>query len=167
MANTTENLKAAFAGESQANRKYLFFAEKAEEEGLKQVARLFRATADAETVHARAHLRVLGGVKSTMENLQSAIDGESYEFSKMYPEFIKQAETEGSQAARRSFDLANQVEKIHHALYSKAFAAVREGNAIVEQAVHVCQVCGMTVEGESPDKCPVCGAPKKQFKKID
>jgi rubrerythrin len=167
MSNSTDNLKAAFAGESQANRKYLFFADKAEEEGLKQVARLFRAAADAETVHARAHLRVLGGVRSTRENLQAAIDGEGYEFTKMYPEFIKQAEAEGNLAAKRSFELANQVEKIHHELYSKVFAAVRDGKSLAEQAVYVCQVCGMTVEGEAPDKCPVCGSPKKQFKRID
>jgi len=167
MSNTTDNLKAAFAGESQANRKYLFFADKAEEEGLKQVARLFRAAADAETVHARAHLRVLGGVRSTRENLQAAIEGEGYEFTKMYPEFIRQAESEGNVAAKRSFELANQVEKIHHELYSKVFAAVRDGKSPAEQAVYVCQVCGMTVEGEPPDKCPVCGSPKKQFKRID
>jgi len=167
MSNSTDNLKAAFAGESQANRKYLFFADKAEEEGLRQVARLFRAAADAETVHARAHLRVLGGVRSTRENLQAAIDGEGYEFTKMYPEFIKQAEAEGNLAAKRSFELANQVEKIHHELYSKVFAAVRDGKSLAEQAVYVCQVCGMTVEGEAPDKCPVCGSPKKQFKRID
>jgi len=167
MSNSTDNLKAAFAGESQANRKYLFFADKAEGEGLKQVARLFRAAADAETVHARAHLRVLGGVKSTKENLQAAIEGEGYEFTKMYPEFIKQAEAEGNQAAKNSFDLANKVEQVHHALYTKALDVVQAGKMLPDQACFVCQVCGMTVEGKAPDKCPVCGAPKKQFKKID
>lgn len=167
MSDTTDNLKAAFAGESQANRKYLFFADKAEEEGLKQVARLFRATADAETVHARAHLRVLGGVKSTKENLQAAIEGEGYEFTKMYPEFIKQADAEGNQAAKNSFDLANKVEQIHHALYTRVLDAIQAGKALSDQAYYVCQVCGMTVEGKAPEKCPVCGAPSKQFKKID
>ncbi|MEW6143206.1 MAG: rubrerythrin family protein [Chloroflexota bacterium] len=167
MSSSTDNLKAAFAGESQANRKYLFFAAKAEEEGLRQVARLFRAAADAETVHARAHLRVLGGVKSTRENLQAAIEGESYEFTKMYPEFIKRADAEGNQAARNSFDLANKVEQVHHALYAKALDAVQKGRVLPDQLYHVCQVCGMTVEGEAPEKCPVCGASKKQFKKID
>ncbi|MCX8126546.1 MAG: rubrerythrin family protein, partial [Dehalococcoidia bacterium] len=118
--SSTDNLKAAFAGESQANRKYLFFADKAEEEGLKQVARLFRAAAEAETVHARAHFRVLEGVKSTKENLKAAIEGEGYEFTKMYPEFIKQAEAEGNQVAKRSFDFANRVEQVHHSLFKKA-----------------------------------------------
>lgn len=167
MSNTTDNLKAAFAGESQANRKYLFFADKADEEGLKPVARLFRAAAEAETVHARAHLRVLGGIKTTMENLQAAVEGEGYEFTRMYPEFIKQADIEGNKAARNSFDLANKVEQVHHALYTRALDALRGGKTLSDQPYYVCQVCGMTVEGEAPDKCPVCGAPRKQFKRID
>ena len=117
MAKTTDNLQQAFAGESQANRKYLFFADKAEEEGQKQIARLFRAAAEAETVHARNHLRVLQGIKSTKDNLSAAIGGEHHEFTQMYPGFIKEAEGENQTGAKRSFDLANQVEKTHHGLF--------------------------------------------------
>jgi rubrerythrin len=165
--STTDNLQAAFAGESQANRKYLFFAEKAEQEGFKQVARLFRAAADAETIHAKNHLRVLGGVKSTAENLREAIDGENYEFTEMYPGFIKQAETESDAKAQYSFEIANKVEKVHHGLYQKALDTVEQGKTMEEKPIYVCQVCGYTVEGEAPDKCPVCGAPKIKFKLIE
>ena len=120
MAKTEENLKTAFAGESQANRKYLAFAKKAEEEGHKAVAKLFRAAAEAETVHAHNHLRELKGIKSTKENLQEAIEGESHEFLSMYPEMIEQAKAEDQKGALRSFQIANEVEKVHHALYKKA-----------------------------------------------
>lgn len=167
MGNTGENLDFAFAGESQASRKYTYFAEKAAEEGHKQVARLFRAAAEAETVHARNHLKVMQGVKSTKENLLAAIDGENHEFTEMYPGFIKQAETEGNKKAKESFDLANKVEQIHYGLYKKALDMVEKGKAIVEKPFYVCQYCGNTVEGEAPDRCPVCGAPKKMFKLID
>src|SRR5512136_1871833 len=129
MAKTTDNLQQAFAGESQANRKYLFFAEKAEEEGQKQIARLFRAAAEAETVHARNHLRVLQGIKSTKDNLAVAIGGEHYEFTQMYPGFIREAESESQNSARRSFDLANQVEKTHHGLFEAALANLDQGRA--------------------------------------
>ena len=164
---TNENLQAAFAGESQANRKYLFFAAKAEEEGQKQIARLFRAAADAETVHARNHLGVLGGVKSTKENLQAAIGGEHFEFSEMYPGFIEQAKTENNQGAERSFNLANKVEQIHHKLYHEAAQALGSGQTLEDKPYYVCQVCGNTVLGEAPEKCPICGAPRSKFKRID
>lgn len=167
MDPTTKNLEAAFAGESQANRRYLFFAQKAEEEGFKQVARLFRAAADAETVHARNHFKVLGGVKPTKDNLAAAVGGEHYEFSKMYPEFIKQAQTDGNKAAVDSFDLANSVEQVHHKLFSAALKDVEKGGKAAEKTVYVCQYCGNTVEGEAPDKCPVCGYGKKMFKLIE
>lgn len=167
MANTTDNLQHAFAGESQANRKYLFFAEKAEEEGQKQIARLFRAAAEAETVHARNHLRVLQGIKSTKDNLSAAIGGEHHEFTQMYPGFIKEAEAETQSSARRSFDLANQVEKTHHGLFEAALANLNQGKAMSDKPFFVCQICGHTVEGSAPDKCPVCGALAKMFKKID
>ena len=162
-----ENLEAAFAGESQANRKYLFFADKAQAEGHKQIARLFRAAAEAETVHARNHFRVLGGVKTTEENLGAAIGGEHYEFTKMYPEFIKQSEADGDKAAKDSFDLANRVEQIHHKLFGVALQGVEKGVKAAEKNIFVCQHCGNTVEGEAPDKCPVCGRPKKMFKQVD
>jgi rubrerythrin len=167
MAKTNENLEHAFAGESQANRKYLFFAEKAEEEGQKQIARLFRAAAEAETVHARNHLRVLQGIKSTGDNLSAAIGGEHQEFTQMYPGFIKEAEAEKHGSARRSFDLANQVEKTHHGLFQAALDTLNQGKAMADQPFFVCQVCGHTVEGAAPDKCPVCGAQARMFKKID
>lgn len=164
MSKTEKNLKDAFAGESQANRKYLAFAKKAEKEGYLQVAKLFRAAADAETVHAHNHLRELDGVKSTKENLEAAISGETYEFESMYPAMIADAKAEGETSASRSFYLANEVEKIHAALYKKALESL--GNSR-EVDYYVCQVCGNTVEGEAPDECPICGAVQKMFKKID
>ena len=167
MSNTKDNLQNAFAGESQANRKYLFFAEKAEQEGHKQVAKLFRAAADAETAHARNHLKVMEGIKSTRENLLAAKGGENHEFTEMYPGFIKQAEAEGEAKAKDTFNLANQVEQIHHGLFDAALSKIEKGETIGEKPIYVCQYCGNTVEGEAPDKCPVCGAPKKMFKLIE
>ena len=167
MGNTQENLQSAFAGESQANRRYLFFADKADKEGHKQAARLFRAAADAETVHARNHLRVIGGIKSTSENLEAAVGGEHHEFTVMYPGFIKQAQSENNQPAEDSFDLANKVEKIHHGLFQKALGSLEPGESVADKPFFVCQVCGNTVEGEAPEKCPVCGAPRRMFKRID
>ena len=167
MANTNDNLSAAFAGESQANRKYLFFAEKADEAGNKQIARLFRAAAEAETVHARNHLRVLGEIKSDKENLEAAVGGENYEFTEMYPGFIEQANKENNQAAANSFDLANKVEQIHHGLFQEALSNLESGGSFEDAPYYVCQVCGNTVEGEAPEKCPVCGAPRSRFKKVE
>jgi len=163
---TEDNLKGAFAGESQANRKYLAFSEQADKDGLAQIAKLFRAAAAAETVHAHAHLRVLGGIKSTVENLKAAVGGEHYEFTEMYPKFIEEAKADGNKQAERSFNLANQVEKVHHGLYEKALKSAEAGNDLEKTDIHVCPVCGYTHEGELPDKCPVCGVPKDKFKKI-
>ena len=167
MTQTTENAQAAFAGESQANRKYLFFAEQAEKEGLKQTAKLFRAAADAETVHAKNHLKVLKGIGSTTENLKAGVAGENHEFTEMYPEFIKQAEADGDNEAKRSFNLANQVEEIHHGLFGAFLDKLEKGESIEEKSIYVCQVCGNTVEGEAPEKCSVCGVGQKMFKQID
>jgi len=155
MSKTEKNLKDAFAGESQANRKYLAFAKKAEEEGYKQVAKLFRAAAEAETVHAHNHLRELKGIKSTKENLEEAIGGESYEFLTMYPAMIEEAKAENNTTALRSFNIANEVEKIHHALYKKALEDIGKNK---EADYYICKVCGYTAEGDAPDTCPVCGA---------
>ena len=160
MSKTEKNLWDAFAGESQANRKYLAFAKKAEKEGFKQVARLFRAAAEAETIHAHAHLRALGAIKSTKENLAEAIAGETHEFKKMYPPMIEAAREEGHKAADRSFTYANEVEKVHAALYQKA---LEEMDKMRECSYHVCSVCGHTVEDHAPDKCPVCGANANAF----
>lgn len=163
---TTENLQAAFAGESQANRKYLAFAKKAEAEGYPQVAKLFRAAAEAETVHAHAHFRVMGGVKGTPENLQAAIDGEGHEFVEMYPEFLTEAQREGNQPATASFKNALAVEKIHHGLYTEALNAINSRKDLPENRIFVCEVCGNTVAGDAPDKCPICGAAKDRFSEI-
>ena len=167
MTKSEENLMAAFAGESQANRKYLAFAEKADKDGFLQVAKLFRAAAAAETVHAHSHLRVLGGIKSTKENLQAAVEGEHHEFTKMYPEFIEEAKAEENKGANRTFTYANEVEKIHHKLYESALKAVEDGKDLEKNDIYICPVCGYTHEGEPPDNCPVCGALKKVFQKID
>ena len=164
--STADNLQAAFAGESQANRKYLAFAKKAEADGFPQVAKLFRAAAEAETIHAHAHLRVLGGVKSTAENVQAAIEGEGFEYKEMYPKFLAEAEQEGDQAAVHSFKNALAVEEIHYGLYSQALEAVQSGKDLPEASIYVCAICGNTVAGDAPDACPVCGAPKSQFSEI-
>ena len=167
MGNTGDNLAEAFAGESQANRRYLFFAEKADKEGFTQVARLFRAAAESETVHARNHLSAMGEIKKTRENLEASVDGELYEFTKMYPAFIEQARTENKQDAEISFDWANKVEKVHHRLYEKALKAVDAGEALKDEPYFVCQGCGYTVGSEAPEKCPVCGAPRSMFKRVE
>jgi rubrerythrin len=163
MAKTDENLKAAFAGESQANRRYLAFAKKAEQEGFTQVARLFKAAAEAETVHALNHLRITGEIKSTLENLGTAVSGETFEFKEMYPGYIETAKQEGNKQATWSFDVANKVEQIHAKLYSKAIGALKSKKPMEKVDYYVCSVCGNTVEGEPPDKCPICGSPKEKF----
>lgn len=163
---TKDNLAEAFAGESQANRKYLAFAKKAEQDGFAQVAKLFRAAADAETIHAHAHFRVMGGVQGTEANLKAAIEGEGFEFQQMYPKFVKEAEAEDNKPALNSFKNALAVEEIHHGLYSKALEAVKSGSDLPAKKIYVCEVCGNTVESEAPDKCPICNAPKNQFKEV-
>ncbi len=160
---TDKNLWAAFAGESQANRKYLAFAKKAEQDAFPQVAKLFRAAAEAETIHAHAHLRVLGGVKDTAENLQEAIEGEGHEFKEMYPQFLKEAEQEGNKPATFSIKNAMAVEEIHHGLYAEALEAVKSGSDLAQTQIHVCPVCGNTVYGTPPDKCPICGCAGAKF----
>jgi rubrerythrin len=167
MGKTEKNLEEAFAGESQASRRYLFFAEKAESEGLPQIARLFRAASESETVHARNHLKAMGGIGSTSDNLKAAAEGESYEFTKMYPGFIEQAKAEGNKKAELTFDYANKVEKIHHGLYKKALELLEAGQEAKAEPYYICPVCGYTVAGEAPEKCPVCGAPRSKFKKVD
>lgn len=164
---TEKNLQEAFAGESQANRRYLFFAERAEKEGYPQVARLFRAVADAETVHARNHFNAIDGIGSTRENLLAGIMGEHYEFTRMYPPFIAQAEAENNTRAQVSFEYANEVEQIHHGLYEAARKALEAGQQLQNQPYFVCQVCGNTVAGAAPETCPICGAPKSRFKGVE
>ena len=163
MTKSEQFLMEAFAGESQANRMYLAFAKQAEKEGYHQVAKLFRAAAAAETVHAHAHLRVAGGIKTTAETLTAAISGETHEFEHMYPEMIAAAQAEGNKAAERSFSYANEVEKIHAGLYKKALANLDKQEDV---DYYVCSVCGYTCENEPPDKCPVCNSGAKAFSKV-
>ena len=155
MSKTQENLQEAFAGESQANRKYLAFAKQADKEGYPQIAKLFRAAAEAETVHAHAHLRAMGGIGTTQENLEEAVSGETYEFKSMYPNMIEAAKEEGKTAAERSFVYANEVEKVHAQLYQKALDNM---DSLETTDYYVCSVCGFTCEKEPPDECPVCGS---------
>ena len=164
MSKTEEHLQEAFAGESQANRKYLAFAKQADKEGYKQAAKLFRAAAEAETIHAHSHLKQLNGVKSTKENLEAAISGETFEFKEMYPQMIKDAEAEGHKGALRSFNFANEVEKTHANLYKKMLENLGSNE---EVDYYVCDICGHTAEDSAPDKCPVCGVKKEMFRKID
>ncbi len=164
MRSTAENLQEAFAGESQANRKYLAFAKQAEKDGYPQAARLFRAAAAAETIHAHAHLKAMKGIGTTAENLQEAINGETHEFTDMYPDMIKTAEDEGHKSAARTFRYANEVEKTHAALYQKALNDLEKPE---ECDYYVCSVCGHTHENEAPEKCPVCGANAKAFFKSE
>jgi rubrerythrin len=164
---TEKNLQEAFAGESQANRRYLFFAEKADKEGFPQIARLFRAAADAETVHAKNHFNAMDGIGTTRENVMAGAQGEHYEYTRMYPIFIDDAEKENNTRALRSFEWANEVEKVHHGHFEAMLKAMDEGTKLKEEPYYVCQVCGNTVSGAAPDKCPVCGAPARSFKKID
>lgn len=163
---TIDNLQAAFAGESQANRKYLAFAKKADADGKPQIAKLFRAAAEAETVHAHAHLRVMNGVGATEANVQAAIEGEGHEFTVMYPEFVATAKAEGNAAALKSFEFAMAVEKIHHDLYGTAAAALKAGKDLPAAKLYVCPVCGNTVLNGAPDKCPICGVPGAKFAEI-
>lgn len=164
MSKSEQHLRDAFAGESQANRRYLAFAKKADKEGYPQVAKLFRAAGAAETVHAHAHLRALGEIGNTADNLKVAVEGETHEFKHMYPEMIKDAKEEGNKTAERSFIFANEVEQVHAELYQNALDNL---DGLEEADYYVCSVCGMTVENEAPDTCPVCSAKKSAFFKVD
>jgi len=163
MSKTEKDLMDAFAGESQANRKYLAYSQRAEDEFLHGVAKLFRAIAEAETIHAIKHLRTAGKVKSTKENLGDAIAGETHEFKIMYPEMIAHAKEEGNKSAEVSFDYANKVEAYHAQLYKKALA---DPDKFPVQDYYICKICGYTAEKNAPDVCPVCGANAKAFYKV-
>ena len=165
MSRSEEFLRDAFAGESQANRKYLAFASVADKEGYPQVANLFRAAAEAETIHAHNHLRALNGIHDTEENLREAVAGETHEFKEMYPEMLEAAKAEGNKEAERSFHYANEVEKVHARLYQNLLDNL--ATAKETYPYYVCPVCGYTSEKEPPDTCPVCGAKGKAFRKID
>lgn len=167
ISETDENIKKAFAGESQARSKYLLYAEKAKEEGLDQIAKLFRAVAEAESVHIGNHAEAMGKVEETMQNLKDAIEGENYENSEMYPEFMEKAMDEGDKEAVKSFRWAKEVEEVHEELYKKARKKVDEGEDLEQDKIFVCQGCGYTTTGEAPEVCPICGAPKERFKEVE
>ncbi|HEX9401475.1 MAG TPA: rubrerythrin family protein [Anaeromyxobacter sp.] len=165
MPTTQQNLATAFAGESQANRKYLAFARQAEKEGLGQIAKLFRAAAEAETIHALGHLGNMGGVGTTLQNLQAAVEGETYEFTEMYPPMVEQAKAEGHKA-KALLDWANRAEKIHAGLFQQALDALKAGKDLTQLEIYLCPFCGDVEFGVPPDKCPICGAPAAKFQKI-
>ena len=165
MPTTNENLATAFAGESQANRKYLAFARQADREGLPQIAKLFRAAAEAETLHALAHLGNMGGVGTTLQNLEAAVKGETYEFTEMYPPMVEQAKGEGHKA-KTMLDFANRAEKVHAGLFRQALEALRAGKDLSQMEVYLCPFCGDVEFGVPPEKCPICGAPAAKFQKI-
>ena len=164
MSKTEKNLKDAFAGESQANRRYLAYAERAEDEFLHGVAKLFSAVAQAETIHAHKHLRTGGGVKTTKENIEDALAGEIHEFKNMYPQMIEDAKAEAQKSAEISFTYANEVEKIHAELYKKA---LEDPDKFPVQDYYICKICGYTTAEKIPDTCPVCGANQKAFFKVE
>ncbi|HNQ23477.1 MAG TPA: rubrerythrin family protein [Phycisphaerae bacterium] len=162
MPETHSDLKEAFAGESQANRKYLAFAQQAEKDGFPNIARLFRTTAEAETIHALAHLAALDGVGTTVKNLQAALDGETYEYTKMYPPMVQRADT-GKHKAKRMFALAVKAEEVHAGLYGLALEAARQGKDLTESKFYLCPVCGHIEFGKPPAACPICGAKAEKY----
>ncbi|PKL60682.1 MAG: rubrerythrin [Methanomicrobiales archaeon HGW-Methanomicrobiales-4] len=163
--STKDNLKAGFAGESQANRKYASFSDKAAEEGFPHVAKLFKAASEAEAIHARRHLSVYG-VPSTAENLSVSIVGETEEFTEMYPGFIKESEGEGNSDATRSFTFAMKAEQVHAGLYEKALTAVKSGKDMEAEDVFLCPVCGNVALNTPPGVCPICGVPGTKWVKV-
>jgi rubrerythrin len=167
MGRTEENLAAAFAGESQANRKYLAFARKADAEGYNGIAKLFRAAAHAETIHALAELNDLGGVKSTTENLKAAVAGETHEYTDMYVRFLEEARADGVKEAARTFAWAKAAEEVHARLYAMALEAAEKGQDLKIQGAWVCEKCGNIEFGALPEKCSLCGHPKEWFRAVD
>ena len=163
--NTVDNLKEAFSGESQANQKYRAFAKRAEKDGFKNIAKLFRTTAEAERIHAEGHLKALDMIASTAENLQGAIDGETFEFSKMYPPMLEQANAEGHKA-KTMFRFALDAEAVHADIYKKALEAVKKGVDLDVSEFFLCPVCGYIELGKAPDNCPVCGAKGSTFVQV-
>ena len=165
MATTKENLDTAFSGESQAYQKYSAFAEKAEKDGFTNIAKLFRTTAEAEKIHAAGHLKAMEKIGSTVENLEAAIGGETYEFEDMYPPMYEQAVAEGHKA-KKMFGFALEAEKVHAELYSKALEAVKDGKDLDEVNIYLCPICGHIELGTPPEKCPVCGAKASAYIQI-
>ncbi len=165
MPTTSENLATAFAGESQANRKYLAFALAAEHELRPQIAKLFRAAAEAETIHALAHLANMGGVGTTLQNLEAAVAGETYEFTEMYPPMVAQADVEGHKA-KKALGYAEGAERVHARLFQQALDAIRAGKDLSQMEVYICPTCGNLEFGVPTDKCPICGEAAHWYKKV-
>ncbi len=165
MPTTQEDLAVAFAGESQANRKYLAFARQADKEGLPQIARLFRAAAEAETIHALAHLANEGGVGTTLQNLEAAVAGETYEYTEMYPPMVERAKAEAHRA-RTMLGFASSAERVHARLFAQALDALKSGKDLSQMDVFLCPVCGDLEFGAPPERCPICGTPAARFQKI-
>lgn len=161
---TKKNLQEAFAGESRANRLYLAFAEEAAQEGFPNIAKLFRVVAESETIHAHNHLRAMGVVKSTGENAEAALKGEMDEINDMYPMFMDQAQRDANNDALKTFYWANEAEKTHAEFYERAVEALKQGQDLELKDLYICSVCGWTVEGTPPEKCPVCGEGKDKFR---
>ena len=165
MTTTMDNLKTAFAGESQANQKYRAFAKRAEQDGFPNIARLFRTTAEAERIHAEGHLKAMDAICPTAENLQAAIQGETYEYTQMYPPMLTQAEADNHKA-KRMFGYATRVEEIHARLYKLALAAAQQGVDLTETEIYLCPVCGNIEFGKPPDSCSICGTKGDKFIRV-
>ncbi|MCX7831627.1 MAG: rubrerythrin family protein [Actinobacteria bacterium] len=160
---TKKNLEEAFSGESKASRSYFAFSEKASQEGFKNLSRLFKAAAYSETIHARNHLKALGKVGSSVENLKSAVSGEAYEVAEMYPAFIDIAKNEGIEDAVKTFEWAYETEKAHKEYFEEALNKIENNTDLPDEEIAVCRGCGYTMTGDIPDNCPICGAPKSNF----
>jgi len=167
MSNTLDNLSKAFSGESQASRKYIAFAEKAEREGYRQIAKLFRAASESENVHARNDILIMKEIGSTKENLKKAIEGETYEYTEMYADFIDQAEKDGRKDALKVFQDSKETEEYHASYYKEALEKVIQNEDLSPRDYYVCRTCGFSAEYEAPDKCPICGTKKNGFEKVD
>jgi len=163
---TKENAMEAFAGESQANRKYQAFSEKAAEEGFKNIATLYKAASEAEAIHAKKLLKVLTAIGTTDKNLEASIEGETHEYTSMYPAFVKQAESESKSDAVLIFTFAMKAEQVHAGLYKKALEALKAGHDLGREKIFLCPVCGNIEIGKAPEKCPICGVFGKQFREI-
>jgi len=166
MPSTSDNLKEAFAGESQANRKYSAFAKQAEKDGFPNIAKLFRTAAEAESIHAQGHLASMDGIGSTVENLQAAVAGETYEYTEMYPPMLQQAETDNHKA-KRMMGYALEAEKVHAKLYQMALEAAQKGEDLNESQIYLCPVCGHIEFGQPPETCPICGAKGQKYTQIN
>jgi rubrerythrin len=163
---TKENAMEAFAGESQANRKYQAFAEKAESDGYLNIAKLFKAASEAEAIHAKKLMKALGMIGSTRDNLEQAVAGETHEYTEMYPAFVQEAESDKQSDALLAFNYALKAEEVHAGLYKEALKSLNAGQDMSNRTVWLCPVCGNIFLGQAPEKCPICNVFKKMFREI-